>query len=302
MEFVCAQPMRLDHFLVQQLPEHSRSAISSWIRGGRVRVQGEVARKSGMALGPGARVTCEPPPPPPKHDLVPFEAHLEVLFEDQHLMVVLKPRGMATHPAPTLRDPSLVNVLLARKTHLSTEAGDFRPGIVHRLDKATSGLLMVAKSDPVHRKLAEQIRLKEAERRYFAWVEGRPELERFAIDAPLGKHPRYPMLRAVRTDGKPAVTQVRRLRSSGSRTLLSLRLETGRTHQIRVHLAASGMPVLGDRLYAPKQLQEGPLQLHAGFLAFRHPETGERVARFAPPPEDFLDAGACTREELESWT
>lgn len=292
---------RLDRFLSRMLPDHSRSRLAKVIAGGDVRVEGEPQTKAGFELRPGWEVSLGEIAPPEPHDLTPADIPLNVVYEDEHVLVVAKPRGMATHPAPGLHEPSLVNALLSRSHALSTEGGAFRPGIVHRLDKDTTGLLMVAKSDQAHRRLAEQIRTKQAERRYVAWVVGSVAPERFTIDAPIGRHPGIPSLMAVKRTGKGAVTHVRVLRAQPDRSLVALKLETGRTHQIRVHLASIGHEVLGDRQYARADWKSGPMQLHAAALAFDHPFGDERVTCWTPPPDDFGHDELLTRESVTDW-
>ncbi|RYG40106.1 RluA family pseudouridine synthase, partial [bacterium] len=184
-------------------------------------------------------------------------------------------------------EPTLVEALLGRGTSLSEGSAAFRPGIVHRLDKETTGLLVVAKTDAAHANLAAQIEAKTAGRDYLAVVKGEIERERFTIDAPLGPDPRDRTKRAVVSNGKAAITHLRRLDRADGGTLLEARLETGRTHQIRVHLMAIGHPVLGDTLYAPLECHGVPLQLHAYRLAVEHPTTGERMQFETDPPSDF---------------
>ncbi len=291
---------RLDRFLARRLPNHSRTKLAKLIDAGEVRVDGR-SEKPSFLLEPGAAVDLDEPGETPAHDLRPSDLALDVLFEDSDLLVVNKPRGLATHPAQSLKEPSLVNALLGRRTELSSAGGDFRPGIVHRLDKETTGLLVVAKNDPAHVRLARQIEGKEAERRYFAVVAGNVDRPRFVIDAPMARNKSNRILMAVDANGKRAVTHVKLLHRLASGTALGIRLETGRTHQIRVHLSAVGHPVLGDRLYAPKAYATGPLQLHAAYLSFNHPTSGDRMAFFAPPDEQFIGAGGLTREELEEF-
>ncbi len=302
MVFVADGAERLDRFIARMAPQHSRTKLAKLIGAGEVSVDGVAITRPSFQLAAGQRVELEEPPETPPHNLEPVAIPLDVRYEDEVLLVVNKPRGMASHPAPNEKDPTLVNALLARSHDLSTEGGAFRPGIVHRLDKDTTGLMMVAKTDAAHRKLADQIRAKTAERRYFAVVHGKPQLERFTIDAPLGRHPGMPTRMAVRNNGRNAITHVKVLTRLDAGTLLALRLETGRTHQIRVHLAEFGLPVLGDRLYGRKGEPKDALQLHAAYLAFTHPVTAERVVVYADPPEDFLGCDAVARELIERWS
>ena len=286
---------RLDRFVARKLPQYSRNRVTQAIRGGLVKVSGEVVTRPGLEVKPGQSVEVEAIPAPEPHNLEPAEIPLNVRFEDESLLVVNKPRGMASHPAPGLAPETLVNALLARSHGLSSEAGEWRPGIVHRLDKETTGLMLVAKTDQAHRALAGQIKAKRAERVYLAVVFGTPEPRRFVIDKPIGRHPGIPSLMTVKQGGREAVTHVRVLGPG----LVACRLETGRTHQIRVHLSSIGHPVKGDKQYAKKPWNEGPMQLHAALLSFDHPTTGERMTVYAEPPEDF--EANVAREEIEDW-
>jgi 23S rRNA pseudouridine1911/1915/1917 synthase len=297
MEWTVEERTRLDRFLAEQSPEQSRTAWARAISEGKVTVEGEQATKPGQFLDPGDVVEAEPPEPRAPQALEPVPIPLDVPFEDAHLLVVDKPRGLAVHPSSTSREPTLVHALLARSHSLSAGSAPYRPGIVHRLDKETTGLIMVAKTDRAHADLALQIQERTASRVYVAVVQGLPDKERFIVDAPLGKDPRHPLRRAVVAEGKPAVTHVRFLRTVDAGSLLAVRLETGRTHQIRVHLAACGLAVLGDALYAAGAWAVGPLQLHAARLGFRHPATGEPVTVYAPRPDGFV--ADWSPEELE---
>src|SRR5688500_10463279 len=189
MEFIAEQLERLDVFLARNLPQHSRTKLRKFITNGGVKVNGKVEKPS-FKLEPGMMVTMRQPPEAPRHDLTPADIPLDVRYEDDDLLVVNKPRALATPPAYSLKAPSLVNALLARPHPLSKTAGTFRPGIVHRLDKETTGLLVVAKNDSAHSSLARQIERKDAERRYFAIVEGELEHEVMTINARLGRDQR----------------------------------------------------------------------------------------------------------------
>jgi 23S rRNA pseudouridine1911/1915/1917 synthase len=290
---------RLDRFVARKMPEHSRTRVTQAIKEGRVSVGGEVVTKPGFELKPGATVEVGEIPEPEPHNLEPADIPLDVRYEDDDLLVVNKPRGMASHPGHRLGPTTLVNALLARSHGLSTHAGEWRPGIVHRLDKETTGLMIVAKSDRAHRALAAQIKEKRAERVYVAVAYGSPEHDEFVVDKPIGRHPGVPSLMTVKQGGRESVTHVRVLSREGGSSLVACRLETGRTHQIRVHLSSIGHPVRGDKQYAKKPWNEGPMQLHAALLSFDHPVTVERVTVYAEPPPEF--EGLVKREEVERW-
>ena len=300
MEFLAEGPERLDRFLARRLPEHSRTKLARLVEAGEVTVDG-IAQRPAFKLEPGMRVVLDEPEERAAHDLTPADIPLDVVYEDDAMLVVNKPRGLASHPAASLKEPSLVNALLARGTTLSESGEAFRPGIVHRLDRETTGLMVVAKTDAAHAALARQMEGKTAERRYLAVVAGAVERERFVIDMPIGRDPKHRVRMGVVPDGKPARTHAKRLARLDAGTLLGLRLETGRTHQIRVHLAYHAMPVLGDALYAPKAVQEGPLQLHAAYLALDHPETGKRMAFRAAPDAEFLGRDAYDPASLDDF-
>lgn len=291
--------MRLDRFLAGKLGQYSRTRLADSIAGGHVLVD-SVPRKRSFRVEPGQVVRLVAPPPERlAHDLTPAEIPLDVVFEDEHLLVVNKPRGMATHPAPTLIAPSLVNALLARGQALSRTGAAYRPGIVHRLDKETTGLIVVAKSDAAHLSLAKQFERKTARRIYVAVVEGDLERERLRIEAPLSRDPRNRKRMAPNAEGKPAVTHLARLARLERGTLVAARLETGRTHQIRAHCRAIGRPIVGDALYGPGKGEGLPLQLHAALLAFRHPAEGMPMSLYSAPPKDFLGNERIQEEVLE---
>ncbi len=265
------------------VPDVSRTRLAKLIDLGQVLVDGG-AEKPSFKLEPGMEVVFELPPESPPHDLTPFDIELDIKYEDGDLLVVNKPRGLATHPANTLVEPSLVKALLAHGTDLSTGSASFRPGIVHRLDKETTGLLIVAKTDAAHAALASQIAKKTALRAYLAVVGHAPKSESFDIDGPIGRDRKNRLRMAVDPKGKTALTHVLRIRREATCTLLGVRLSTGRTHQIRVHLAAIGLPILGDKLYGGG---DGAMQLHSAAVVFKHPTSGEEITVTANPPSDF---------------
>lgn len=297
-QFQAKSSGRLDHLLTTNLSEMSRTKVSKLIQEGAVTVEGKTELKSGFFVKEGWTVEITLPDAVPLVELEPAEIALDIRYEDDDLIIVNKPRGLASHPAPSLREPSLVNALLARQTELSQMGGHYRPGIVHRLDKETTGLMVVAKSDVVHAHLAKQFERKTAERRYVGMVEGEVERERFDIQAPIGRDPRNRQRMAIVENGKSALTHCRVLKHTAWGTLLACRLSTGRTHQIRVHLRALGHSILGDATYGTKSSLGHPLQLHAGLLRLEHPRTKAILQVEAEPPDDFLGKETLAKIEL----
>ncbi len=277
---------RLDRFLVSALPNHSRSKLSAHISAGRVFVD-DRREKPSFIVEPGMIVHVDGLPRVAMPDIEPADIPLDIRYEDDDLLVVNKPRGLATHPAPSLREPSLVNALLGLQLSLSKTAGAFRPGIVHRLDKDTTGVLVVAKNDIAHANLARQIEARTAGRKYVAELIGALDVKEFVIDSPIGRDPANRLKMAVTPDGRPARTHVSQLVPVDGGTLVFVRLETGRTHQIRVHAAAIEHSVAGDPLYGTGEKTAMPMQLHAYEISFDHPTTGTRLSVTAEPPEDF---------------
>jgi len=271
---------RLDRFLARVLPEHSRSKLTKHIESGGVLVDG-VKRKASFLLRPGMKVHVSPLPKPHPHHLEPIRMPIEVLYEDEYLLVVNKPAGIAVHPSPTSREPTFVQGLLARIHSLSALGGEYRPGIVHRLDKDTSGLLLVAKSDFIHRALQEGIQQKTIQRIYRAWVRGIPPNQIFTLRSYIGRHPKHRQKRAVVSEHAPdarlALTHCRVLRTIGSISELECTLETGRTHQIRVQLASAGFPILGDTIYGVYYPGLDRMALHAWKLIFTHPFSKKHI-------------------------
>lgn len=276
---------RIDKQLAHHLSQFSRSQLQRWIEDGHVKVNGEQVKPK-YKLAVGDRVTIEPEQPQ-KIDLEPENIPLDIVYEDDDVIVVNKPQGMVVHPAPGHPDHTLVNALLYHSP-LSTINGEFRPGIVHRIDKDTSGLLMVAKNDMAHRSLAAQLKAKTNEREYVALVHGVIKEDAGTIDAPLGRSPKDRKKQAVVADGRHAVTHFKVLKRYRHYTLVSCRLETGRTHQIRVHMKYIGHPLAGDPLYGPRKTLPGKGQyLHARLLGFKHPRTGKQLTFTAPLPAYF---------------
>lgn len=276
---------RIDKQLGHHFAQYSRSQLQRWIEDGNVQVNGQ-AVKPKYKLATGDVVTIEPEKPK-KIDLVPENIPLDIVYEDDDVIVVNKPQGMVVHPAPGHPDHTLVNALLYHSP-LSTINGEFRPGIVHRIDKDTSGLLMVAKNDMAHRSLAAQLKAKTNEREYVALVHGVIKEDRGTIDAPLGRSLKDRKKQAVVADGRHAVTHFKVLKRYRHYTLVACRLETGRTHQIRVHMKYIGHPLAGDPLYGPRKTLPGNGQyLHARLLGFKHPRTGKQLTFTAPLPPYF---------------
>ncbi len=278
---------RLDVFLTEQLNKLSRSHIQKLLADNLILVNGKAVRAN-YKVKSGDRIEVNLIPPR-RLEAVAENIPLDIYYEDQDLLVVNKARGMVVHPAEGNFSGTLVNALLYHCRDLSGINGVLRPGIVHRLDKDTSGLLMVAKNDFAHQVLAEQLNQRTVIRRYFALVHGHLEHKRGVIDAPLARDPLNRQKIAVVYDGgRPAVTHYRVLESYARHSYLTLRLETGRTHQIRVHLQYIGHPVVGDPKYSSNQgILAAKLQgqfLHAGVLGFIHPRTGREMYFEAPLP------------------
>ena len=285
---------RLDKVLAGRLTQFSRSKLQRWISNGLVLVNGQqVADKYKVKIGDQVVVTPEGPHP---IDLKPEDIPLDIVYEDDDVLVVNKPQGMVVHPAPGHPDHTLVNALMYHSP-LSTINGEFRPGIVHRIDKDTSGLLMVAKNDRAHQSLAAQLKAKTTKREYIALVHGRIKEEKGTIDAPLGRSRKDRKKQAIVANGRHAVTHFKVLECYRNYTLIKCRLETGRTHQIRVHLASIGHPLAGDPLYGPRKTLPGSGQyLHARLLGFVHPTTGKEMVFTAPLPAYFQQMIANLRQ------
>ncbi|MCC5895872.1 MAG: RluA family pseudouridine synthase [Alkalibacterium sp.] len=277
---------RLDKFLNDQLPDNSRSQIQSWIKEEQVTVNGEPS-KSNYKVQQDDLIEISVPDPV-EIDAKPEDIPIDIVYEDEDVVVVNKPQGMVVHPSLGHENHTLVNALLFHIKDLSGINGKIRPGIVHRIDKDTSGLLMVAKNDVAHEKLAEQLQEKTARREYIGLVHGVIPNDKGTIDAPIGRDPKNRKKFTVIENGKPSVTHFEVLERFKEFTLLKLQLETGRTHQIRVHMAYIGSKMAGDPLYGPRKTLPGNGQfLHAESLSFDHPRTGEHLTFKVPLPDIF---------------
>ena len=283
---------RLDKYLNTQLPDYSRSQIQQWIKEGNVFVNDQES-KANYKTQPDDTITVTVPEPV-EINALPENIDIDIVYQDEDVVVVNKKQGMVVHPSLGHATGTLVNALLYHVKDLSGINGKIRPGIVHRIDKDTSGLLVVAKNDKAHEKLAEQLQEKTAKREYIGLVHGVIPNEKGTIDAPIGRDPKNRKKYTVIEGGKPAVTHFEVIERFAEYTLLKLQLETGRTHQIRVHLAYIGHKMAGDPLYGPRKTLEGKGQfLHAAKLAFIHPSTEELMEFEAPMPEVF--------EEMINW-
>lgn len=279
--------VRLDKAL-SELTELSRSVANDQIKAGQVLVNGQV-KKAKYTVQEGDIVTYQVPEIE-EIDYVAEDIPLDIVYQDEDVAVVNKPQGMVVHPSAGHTSGTLVNALLYHVKDLSGINGVLRPGIVHRIDKDTSGLLMIAKNDDAHTKLAAELKDKKSLRKYWAIVHGNLPNDRGVIEAPIGRSEKDRKKQAVTAKGKEAVTRFQVLERFGDYTLVELTLETGRTHQIRVHMAYIGHPVAGDEAYGPRKTLKGHGQfLHARTLGFTHPKTGEVVAFTAEAPAIFQD-------------
>ena len=280
---------RLDAFLARRLENVTRSAAARLCQDGQVVSGGKPLAKNALLTGGETiQVTL---PDPEASEAVPQNIPLDVVYEDADVIVVNKPKGLVVHPAPGHPDGTLVNALLYHcGDSLSGIGGELRPGIVHRIDRDTSGLIIAAKNDDAHQKLSAQLQDHTLARTYACIVVGNLRQDSGTVDAPIGRSPGDRKKMAVVPDGRRAVTHWEVVARYGGHTLLRCRLETGRTHQIRVHMAYIGHPILGDTVYGAKKAVPG-LQgqcLHAVGLRFLHPRTGELVELHCPLPESFL--------------
>ncbi|HYH79987.1 MAG TPA: RluA family pseudouridine synthase [Longimicrobium sp.] len=300
---------RLDAWLAARL-DASRSRVVQWIENGWVTLDGAPARKKDLVVS-GARVSVAVPAPRPS-DVAPEEIPLDIVYQDADLAVIDKPAGLVVHPAAGHWSGTLVNALLHQVRDLSGIGGVLRPGIVHRLDKDTSGLLLVAKNDDAHRALSEELKARKIKRAYLTACWGHLAEDAVSVDAPIGRHHTDRKKMGIVPDGRPARTHFRRLERWRAADLLRAELETGRTHQIRLHLLHLGHPVVGDMTYAPGRekgvsgsergwaaalARRVPRQfLHAAELRFTHPRTGEEMRFDSPLPPDLAAVAGWARE------
>jgi len=282
--------VRLDKFLATELPEHSRARLQGLIRNGHVHVGKKVVEKTGYLLEGGEVIELRVPPAQPV-DLIPEDIPLDIVFENDDVLVVNKPAGLVVHPAAGHATGTLIHAVLAHAPEIEGVGGELRPGLVHRLDKDTSGLIVLAKNETAQRTLQEQFQKREVEKTYIALVDGHPPSTSGRIDAPIGRDPRERKRMAVvsAAKGRQAITEYRVTESFEKHSLLEAKPRTGRTHQIRVHLAFLGCPVVGDRVYG-KRNPSLPISrhfLHAFRLKVKLP--GESDARLfeAPLPDEL---------------
>ena len=277
---------RIDKVLAEKLANYSRSQIQLWLKEACVKIDGVVV-KANYKVQKGDRITIQTPEPETL-DLIAENLPLEIVYEDADVAVINKPQGMVVHPSAGHPNGTLVNALIYHLNSLSSINGVIRPGIVHRIDKDTSGLLMVAKNDQAHEDLAKQLKDKTSLRKYVALVHGVIPHDKGVIRAPIGRSTVDRKMQAVVDNGKDAVTHFQVLERYEDYTLVELQLETGRTHQIRVHMQYIGYPLVGDPVYGLKRTIKGNGQfLHAKLLGFTHPSTGEKMVFEAPLPEIF---------------
>jgi 23S rRNA pseudouridine1911/1915/1917 synthase len=289
-QFQKEAPERLDKFLVEQLEEFSRARIQGLIAAGFVDVNGRAAKKAGQPLENGTQVTVRIPPPVPA-DLVAEDIPLDIVFEDDDLLVVNKPAGMVVHPAAGHANGTLVNAVLGYDPEIEGIGGEERPGVVHRLDKETSGLILLAKNERAHRWLQDQFRLRKVDKTYLALVDGKPPTPTGRVEAHIGRDPSHRKKMAIvpESRGREAVSEYKTLESFKEHALLEFHPLTGRTHQIRLHCAFLGCPIVGDEIYGRKK-PSVPLErhfLHAYRLKIILP--GEVEPKFfeAPLPQEL---------------
>ena len=283
------QQMRLDKYLAEQFPEQTRSYLQKLIKDGEVLVNGKSV-KTGYQLSKGDEVSVNIPEPK-ELDVAPQKMDLDIVYEDEDVILINKPKGMVVHPAPGhTTDTLVIGLLYHCKDNLSGINGVARPGIVHRIDRDTTGILIVCKNDMSHNSIAAQLKEHSINRRYRALVHGNLKENQGTVEGPIGRHPIDRKKMAINEkNGKPAVTHYTVLERFGNYTLIECVLETGRTHQIRVHMSSIGHPLVGDEVYGPAKCPfklQGQC-LHAMVLGFVHPRTGEYMEFSADLPEYF---------------
>ncbi len=277
---------RLDQFLRERLPEYSRERLQDWIEQGRVLVNGSPEKRSFLLKG-SERIDVEPAELPPLR-ATPEDLPLDVLYEDADVIAINKPAGMVVHTGAGQHSGTLVNAVLHRFGKLSTVGGDLRPGIVHRLDRFTSGVILIARNDAAHRHLAAQFAGREVEKIYLALVHGRVKKDEGRITTPIARDPVHRTRMTARlAHGRQAITSYQVLKRFDGFAFLEVKIGTGRTHQIRVHLASIGHPVAGDKLYGAPPSALGRYFLHARQITFTSPSSGERITVAAPLPPDL---------------
>lgn len=282
--------VRIDKYLSDCIEDLSRSYLQKLLKEGRVSVNGQPV-KSNYKVSGGEIITLEIPEAV-EPEIVPEELELDILYEDKDIILINKPKGMVVHPAAGHYTGTLVNGLMAHcREDLSGINGVMRPGIVHRIDMDTTGVLIVCKNDASHNAIAEQLKVHSITRKYYAIVHGVIKEEEGTVNAPIGRHPTDRKRMSINEkNGKEAVTHYRVIRRYRRFSYIECQLETGRTHQIRVHMASIGHPLLGDQVYGPSKCPFTGLQgqtLHAGVLGIQHPSTGEYMEFHAPLPEYF---------------
>jgi 23S rRNA pseudouridine1911/1915/1917 synthase len=279
---------RLDQFLRERLPQYSRARLQGWIEQGRVLVNGSPEKRSFLLKG-AERIEVEPAELTPLR-ATPEDLPIEVLYEDADVIAINKPAGMVVHTGAGQHSGTLVNAVLHRFGKLSSVGGDLRPGIVHRLDRFTSGVILIARNDAAHRHLAAQFASREVEKIYLALVHGRVKAEQGRITTPISRDPvRRTRMTARLAQGRQAITSYQVLKRFKDLTFLEVKIGTGRTHQIRVHLASIGHSVVGDKLYGAPASALGRYFLHARQISFTSPSSGQRITITAPLPRDLED-------------
>ena len=290
LNFEEKDPMRLDHFLTEELPDYSRSRIQSFIKDDRVHIDGEGAKKFGQMLMPGQIITVLLPE---IHDskLIPENIPLDILYEDEQSIVINKPAGMVVHPAAGHESGTLVHAVLAHCDNLKGFGGEIRPGVVHRLDRDTSGIIVMAKNEKAHIFLQEQFKARSINKRYLALTDGTPPTATGRVEAPIGRDPIRRQQMAILTPdkGREAVTEYRTLKNYPKHTLIEAHPLTGRTHQIRVHMAFLKCPIVGDVLYGRRKqsIELNRHFLHAYRLTILLPGHKEPMTFEAPLPDEL---------------